>query len=81
LGSITTIFKSAFSDFFNAKFIPFFSISSFGGIGIREYVFFSAASTLSLSSELSTSIGLLFTISAAVSSLPGLYYSIKKTRP
>ena len=27
-----------------------------------------------------TSIGLLFTISAAVSSLPGLYYSIKKTR-
>tara|TARA_B100001287_G_scaffold123030_1_gene103704 strand:- start:84 stop:926 length:843 start_codon:yes stop_codon:yes gene_type:complete len=56
------------------------SIFSFGGIGIREYVFFSAASTLSLSSELSTSIGLLFTISAAVSSLPGLYYNIKKTR-
>ena len=56
------------------------SIFSFGGIGIREYVFFSAASTLSLSSELSTSIGLLFTITAAVSSLPGLYYNIKKTR-
>ncbi len=54
------------------------SVFSFGGIGIREYVFFSAASTLNISVELSTSIGLLFTLSAAISSLPGFYYSIKK---
>ena len=54
------------------------SVFSFGGIGIREYVFFSAASTLNISVELSTSIGLLFTLSATISSLPGFYYSIKK---
>ena len=54
------------------------SVFSFGGIGIREYVFFSAASTLNISVELSTSIGLLFTFSAAISSFPGFYYSLKK---
>ena len=56
------------------------SIFSFGGIGIREFVFFSAASILTVSEELSLSIGLLFTISAAISSLPGLYFIIKKTK-
>ena len=74
---INTFFLEILSVFIISSVL---SVFSFGGIGIREYVFFSAASTLSLSSELSTSIGLLFTISAAVSSLPGLYYSIKKTR-
>jgi len=56
------------------------SIFSFGGIGIREFVFFSAASILTVSEELSLSIGLLFTISAAISSLPGLYLIIKKNQ-
>ena len=74
---INTFFLEILSVFIISSVL---SVFSFGGIGIREYVFFSAASTLSLSSELSTSIGLLFTISAAVSSLPGLYYNIKKTR-
>ena len=56
------------------------SVFSFGGIGIREYVFFSAAYVLTISEELSTSIGLLFTISAVICSLPGFYFSIKKPK-
>ena len=55
-----------------------FSVFSFGGIGIREYIFLSSASILSFSPELSASIGLLFTISAAISSLPGLKFIISK---
>ena len=55
-----------------------FSVFSFGGIGIREYIFLSSASILSFSPELSASIGLLFTISAAMSSLPGLKFIISK---
>ena len=55
-----------------------FSVFSFGGIGIREYIFLSSASTLNFSPELSASIGLLFTISAAISSLPGLKFIISK---
>ena len=53
-----------------------FSVFSFGGIGIREYIFLSSASILNFSPELSASIGLLFTISAAISSLPGLKFII-----
>ena len=53
-----------------------FSVFSFGGIGIREYIFLSSASILSFSPELAASIGLLFTISAAMSSLPGLKFII-----
>ena len=55
-----------------------FSVFSFGGIGIREYIFLSSASILSFSPELAASIGLLFTISAAMSSLPGLKFIISK---
>ena len=55
-----------------------FSVFSFGGIGIREYIFLSSASILNFSPELSASIGLLFTISAAMSSLPGLKFIISK---
>jgi uncharacterized membrane protein YbhN (UPF0104 family) len=50
------------------------SIFSFGGIGIREYVFLTAASTIDISPELSTSIGLLFTVCAGISSAPGIIY-------
>ena len=56
-----------------------FSVFSFGGIGIREYIFLSSASMLNFSPELSASIGLLFTVSAAISSLPGLKFIISKT--
>ena len=55
-----------------------FSVFSFGGIGIREYIFLSSASILNFSPELSASIGLLFTFSAAISSLPGLKFIISK---
>ena len=55
-----------------------FSVFSFGGIGIREYIFLSSAPILSFSPELAASIGLLFTISAAISSLPGCVYIISK---
>ncbi len=55
-----------------------FSVFSFGGVGIREYVFLSSASLLNFSPELAASIGLLFTFCAALSSLPGLKYLIKK---
>ena len=56
------------------------SVFSFGGIGIREYIFYSAAYVLTISEELSTSIGLLFTISAVICSIPGFYFSIKKPK-
>ena len=55
-----------------------FSVFSFGGIGIREYIFLSSASILSFSPELAASIGLLFTISAAISSLPGCLFIFSK---
>ena len=55
-----------------------FSVFSFGGVGIREYVFLSSAPILNFSPELAASIGLLFTFCAAISSLPGLKYLIKK---
>ena len=55
-----------------------FSVFSFGGIGIREYIFLSSASILSFSPELAASIGLLFTISAAISSLPGFIFIFSK---
>jgi len=53
------------------------SVFSFGGIGIREYIFYSAAYVLTISEVFSTSIGLLFTISAVICSIPGFYFSIK----
>ena len=56
------------------------SVFSFGGIGIREYIFYSAAYILTISEEFSTSIGLLFTISAVICSIPGFYFSIKKPK-
>lgn len=56
------------------------SVFSFGGIGLREYIFYSAAYVLTISEELSTSIGLLFTISAVICSVPGFYFSIKKPK-
>jgi uncharacterized membrane protein YbhN (UPF0104 family) len=56
------------------------SVFSFGGIGIREYIFYSAAYVLTISEEFSTSIGLLFTISAVICSIPGFYFSIKKPK-
>ena len=53
------------------------SIFSFGGIGIREYVFFTFASGTAVSPDIATSAGLIFTFSALISSVPGLYFLIK----
>ena len=53
------------------------SIFSFGGIGIREYVFFTLAANTSVSPDIATSVGLIFTFSALISSFPGLFFLIK----
>ena len=53
------------------------SIFSFGGIGIREYVFFTLASNTAISPDIATSVGLIFTFSALISSVPGLFFLIK----
>lgn len=53
------------------------SIFSFGGIGIREYVFFTLASNTALGPDIATSVGLIFTFSALISSIPGLFFLIK----
>ena len=56
------------------------SIFSFGGIGIREYVFFTLASNTAVSPDIATSVGLIFTFSALISSVPGLFFLIKIKR-
>ena len=53
------------------------SIFSFGGIGIREYVFFTLAANTTVSPDIATSVGLIFTFSALVSSVPGLFFLMK----
>ena len=53
------------------------SIFSFGGIGIREYVFFILAANTTVSPDIATSVGLIFTLSALVSSVPGLFFLMK----
>ena len=53
------------------------SIFSFGGIGIREYVFFTLASNTAFGPDIATSVGLIFTFSALISSIPGLFFLIK----
>ncbi len=53
------------------------SIFSFGGIGIREYVFFTLASNTAVGPDIATSVGLIFTFSALLSSVPGLFFLIK----
>ncbi len=53
------------------------SIFSFGGIGIREYVFFTLASNTAVSPDIATSVGLIFTFSALISTAPGLFFLIK----
>ena len=53
------------------------SIFSFGGIGIREYVFFTLASNTAISPDIATSVGLIFTFSALLSSVPGLFFLMK----
>ena len=53
------------------------SIFSFGGIGIREYVFFTLSSNTAVGPDIATSVGLIFTFSALISSVPGLFFLIK----
>ena len=53
------------------------SIFSFGGIGIREYIFFTLAANTPVGQDIATSVGLIFTFSALISSLPGLFFLMK----
>ena len=53
------------------------SIFSFGGIGIREYVFFTLAVNTPVNQDIATSVGLIFTFSALISSIPGLFFLMK----
>ena len=53
------------------------SVFSFGGIGIREYVFFTLAVNTTVNQEIATSVGLIFTFSALISSAPGLFFLMK----
>ena len=53
------------------------SIFSFGGIGIREYVFFTLSVNTTVNPDIATSVGLIFTFSALVSSVPGLFFLMK----
>ena len=53
------------------------SIFSFGGIGIREYVFFTLAANTPVGQDIATSVGLIFTFSALISSVPGLFFLMK----
>ena len=50
------------------------SIFSFGGIGIREYVFFTLASNTAVGPDIATSVGLIFTFSALISSMSQDYF-------
>lgn len=56
------------------------SVFSIGGIGIREYIFLISASFIKVSPEISASLGLLFTFSASFSTIPGLFYLVKKPK-
>ena len=53
------------------------SIFSFGGIGIREYVFFTLSVNTTVNQDIATSVGLIFTFSALISSAPGLFFLMK----
>jgi len=56
------------------------SVFSIGGMGIREYIFLISASFIKVSPEISASLGLLFTFSASFSTIPGLFYLVKKPK-
>ena len=51
-------------------------VISFGGIGVREFVFFQMAKYISIDAEVSVSVGLMFTIITAFISLSGLYFHL-----
>ena len=81
-GSIILILLSlgVTNDYFTFLYIflisSVLSIFSFGGIGIREYVFFTLASNTAVGPDIATSVGLIFTFSALISSIPGLFFLI-----
>ena len=72
--------ENYFSFFYIFLISSVLSIFSFGGIGIREYVFFTLAANTTVSPDIATSVGLIFTLSALISSVPGLYFLIKIER-
>lgn len=55
-----------------------FSIISFAGIGIREYLFFQMSVHFALNEESAVTIGTLFTLITAIISVFGIYYHFRK---
>ena len=53
------------------------SIFSVGGIGVREYIFIVASQTIDINQDVGATIGILFTISASICCLPGLFIGRK----
>jgi uncharacterized membrane protein YbhN (UPF0104 family) len=54
------------------------SIFSFSGIGIRELIFYQAATLFSFDSTMAVTIGFLFSFITAVISLFGMFYHVKR---
>ncbi|WP_394330332.1 lysylphosphatidylglycerol synthase transmembrane domain-containing protein [Urechidicola croceus] len=54
------------------------SVISFAGIGVREFLFLTAAKFFNFNSKTSISIGLIFTIITAFIALLGLFFELKK---
>ena len=50
------------------------SVVSFAGIGVREYLFMLSGDYLNTSVEMTASVGITFTLIAAIISFFGLYY-------
>lgn len=57
-----------------------FSIISFAGIGVREFLFFQMSQQFSLNENTAVTIGTLFTLITAAISVFGLAYHIKKPK-
>lgn len=55
-----------------------FSVISFAGIGIREFLFFEMSVHFSLDENTAVTIGTLFTLITALISIFGIYYHFKK---
>jgi hypothetical protein len=52
------------------------SVVSFAGIGVREYLFMLSGDYLNTSVEMTASVGITFTLIAAIISFFGLYYVV-----
>ena len=77
--SVNNIVKTGYSLTVLFVFITtsILSIFSVGGIGVREYIFIVASQTIDINQDVGATIGILFTISASICCLPGLFIGRK----